>query len=561
MRVSVQNTVNGLVAEFPDTSVLPPQAGSAGKYLQTDGSTTAWATPGGGSGVSDGDYGDVVISGGGTVMTIDAGAVTFAQLQAVSKNVLLGNDGSGTTVEEITCTAAGRALLDDADATAQRTTLGLGTLATQSGTISDYATTAAVAAGYQPLDGTLTAFAGLTIAANSLSVGTGADAFSQTTFAANTFPARASSGDLVAKPITDFGLSLVDDANAAAGRSTLGLGNVDNTSDANKPVSTAQQTALDLKANLASPTFTGTPAAPTASGGTNTTQIATTAFVAAAIANLINSAPGALDTLDELAASLGDDANFAATMTTALAGKQPIDATLTAFAALTIAANTLTIGTGTDAFSQTSFGANTFPARASTGDLVAKAITDFGLSLVDDADASAARTTLGLVIGTNVQAYDAELAALAGLTSAADKLPYFTGSGTAALADLTATGRSILDDSSVAAVRATIGLAEFDFGFAYPTVANGTIALNAKASFAGTINQIRGLKTASGTCTVAIQINGVNVTGLSGLSVTSTPQDASASAANTFAAGDRITAVITSNSTGIDLEFTLKYTR
>lgn len=64
-------------------------------------------------------------------------------------------------------------------------------------------------------------------------------------------------------------------------KTAVGLGNVDNTSDANKPVSTAQQTALDLKANLASPTFTGTPAAPTAAPGTNTTQIATTAFVIA----------------------------------------------------------------------------------------------------------------------------------------------------------------------------------------------------------------------------------------------------------------------------------------
>jgi hypothetical protein len=63
----------------------------------------------------------------------------------------------------------------------------------------------------------------------------------------------------------------------------VGLGNVDNTADTAKPVSTAQQTALDLKANLASPTFTGTPAAPTAADGTNTTQLATTAFVQTAV--------------------------------------------------------------------------------------------------------------------------------------------------------------------------------------------------------------------------------------------------------------------------------------
>ncbi|MFI0430500.1 beta strand repeat-containing protein [Mariniflexile sp. HMF6888] len=63
----------------------------------------------------------------------------------------------------------------------------------------------------------------------------------------------------------------------------VGLGNVDNTSDANKPVSTATQTALDLKAPLASPMLTGTPLAPTATAGTSTTQIATTAFVTGAI--------------------------------------------------------------------------------------------------------------------------------------------------------------------------------------------------------------------------------------------------------------------------------------
>ena len=83
------------------------------------------------------------------------------------------------------------------------------------------------------------------------------------------------------------------------------------------------QTALDLKAPLAGPTFTGAPAAPTATTGTNTTQLATTAFVKTAVDNLVDSAPGALDTLNELAAAIGDDANYAATVTTALSGKHP----------------------------------------------------------------------------------------------------------------------------------------------------------------------------------------------------------------------------------------------
>lgn len=69
-------------------------------------------------------------------------------------------------------------------------------------------------------------------------------------------------------------------------KSSVGLNLVDNTSDVNKPISTATQTALNLKANLVSPNLTGTPTAPTATAGTNTTQIATTAFVTTAVSNV-----------------------------------------------------------------------------------------------------------------------------------------------------------------------------------------------------------------------------------------------------------------------------------
>lgn len=104
-------------------------------------------------------------------------------------------------------------------------------------------------------------------------------------------------------------------------KSDIGLGNVDNTSDANKPVSTAQQSALDLKANRASPAFSGIPTAPTAPQETDNNQIATTAFVRAVVSALVDAAPGTLDTLNELAEALGNDPEFATTISNQIAEK------------------------------------------------------------------------------------------------------------------------------------------------------------------------------------------------------------------------------------------------
>ena len=104
----------------------------------------------------------------------------------------------------------------------------------------------------------------------------------------------------------------------------IGLGSIDDVSDSNKPVSTPQQTALDLKANLASPSLTGVPSAPSADTSTNTTQLATTAFVQSRVSEVIGLAPDALDTLAELGDALSDDANFAGTVTTALGLKAAI---------------------------------------------------------------------------------------------------------------------------------------------------------------------------------------------------------------------------------------------
>ncbi|HAX1805466.1 TPA: phage tail protein, partial [Escherichia coli] len=128
------------------------------------------------------------------------------------------------------------------------------------------------------------------------------------------------------------------------------------------------------KAPLNSPELTGTPTTPTAPQGTNSTQIASTAFVMAAIAALVDSSPDALNTLNELAAALGNDPNFATTMTNALAGKQPKDATLTALAELATSADKLPYFTGADRAALTAL---TSVGRAILGKTSTQGVLDY----------------------------------------------------------------------------------------------------------------------------------------------------------------------------------------
>ncbi|HAW3427158.1 TPA: phage tail protein [Escherichia coli] len=111
----------------------------------------------------------------------------------------------------------------------------------------------------------------------------------------------------------------------------------------------------------ASPTFTGTPKAPTPAAGNNTTQVATTAFVQAALTALINGAPATLDTLKEIAAAINNDPNFATTMLNALAGKQPLDDTLTNLSGKDVAGLLAYLGLGTASKRNVGTGANQIP--------------------------------------------------------------------------------------------------------------------------------------------------------------------------------------------------------
>lgn len=142
-------------------------------------------------------------------------------------------------------------------------------------------------------------------------------------------------------------------------------------------------------------------------------------------------------------------------------------------------------------------------------------------------DAGTARTNLGLAIGTDVQAYDAELAALAGLSSAANKLPYFTGSGTAALTDLTSQARGLLDDTSYSDMRTTLGLAIGTDVQAY----NSTLAAVAGGTYTGDDSI-----TTLGTITTGVW-NGTDVAIADGGTGASTAANARNNLAETSASG------------------------
>lgn len=188
------------------------------------------------------------------------------------------------------------------------------------------------------------------------------------------------SADVGAVPVTRSvnGKALTSDVTLA--KSDVGLGNVDNTSDASKPISAATQTALNNKA---------------ATSHTHTASQVTdlTAFVDGRLAGVIGAAPDALNTLDELAASLGDDANFAATVTNALAGKAATSHTHTASQISDFATSVNTLVPTASATVQGKVELATV-AEATTGTDTARAVTPAGLKAVADTKVGSPNSTI-----------------------------------------------------------------------------------------------------------------------------------------------------------------------
>lgn len=258
---------------------------------------------------------------------------------------------------------------------------------------------------------------------------------------------------------------------------------------------------------------------------------------------------------DLLAANNLSDISSAATARTNLGlaigtNVQAYDAELAAIAGLVSAADRLPYFTGSGTASLATF-------------------TTAGRAILDDADATAQRVTLGLVIGTNVQAYDADLAALAGVTSAADRVPYFTGSGTATVATFTAAGRALVDDADAAAQRTTLSAASRTqtemFSVVIPVVENKNIDLIIQSSYALTITKIKTVAS-SGTCTVTGKIAttyGGSYTNLGGTanSASSTLTSQTHSTNNSLTVDDSFRLTITSNSSCTDLTIQVEATR
>lgn len=163
-------------------------------------------------------------------------------------------------------------------------------------------------------------------------------------------------------------------------------------------------------------------------------------------------------------------------------GKVSGDVLIASNGAATIQANSVALGTDT------------------TGNYVASLVAGTGITLTNNSGEGATPTIA--VTGSTYQPLDSELTALAGLTSAADKLPYFTGSGTASTTDITSAARSILDDASTGAIRTTLGVGTTD----NPTFAGATIdAVQVGITAAGEIDTTTGnltIDSAGGTVTV-----------------------------------------------------------
>ncbi|HBU5947196.1 TPA: tail fiber protein [Escherichia coli] len=269
----------------------------------------------------------------------------------------------------------------------------------------------------------------------------------------------------------------------------------------------------DTKAPIESPSLTGTPSAPTAAQGTNSTQIANTAFVKAAITALINGAPGTLDTLKEIAAAINNDPNFSTTVNNALALKAPL-----ASPALTgiPTAPTAAQGTNNTQIATTAYVRAAISALVGSSPEALDTLNELAAALGNDPNF--ATTMTNALAGK--QPLDATLTALAGLATGANKLPYFTGKDTVAQTDLTSVGRDILAKTSTLAVIQYLGLRELGTSGEKIPLLSTANTWSARQTFNGGITgALTGNADTATKLKTAININGVRFDGSTNISI------------------------------------------
>jgi hypothetical protein len=285
-------------------------------------------------------------------------------------------------------TAAGRAILDDADASAQRTTLGL-----------------AIGTDVQAYDAGLQSISGLTTSADQMIYTTALDTYATT-------------------GLTAAGRAILDDADASAQRTTLGLA-----IGTNVQAYDAELTAIAALAVTDGNIIVGDGTTWVAESGATARTSLGLGTMATQAASSVTITGGSITGITDLAvADGGTGASDAGTARTNLGlaigtDVQAYDAGLQSISGLTTSANQMIYTTALDTY-------------ATTG------LTAAGRAILDDADASAQRTTLGLAIGTDVQAYDAELTAIAGLAVTDGNI--IVGNGTTWVAESGATARTSL---------------------------------------------------------------------------------------------------------------------